>query len=200
MLKYRCLVLDHDDTVVQTEKTIGFLYTANPEHKTPITDGQVRVLDATMKETARPLLFYSAKEKPIAYCYENKNGERFLVFLFEGASMYDFSSRIGISGINKNYAMQEVLVDTSPWVARKPFPAYCSKNPELYVMCEQGESYTSVALFNCFADPVLHPTVKLDKSYAHIECMNCTASLDGDTVTLTSRLHAYSAVAFRVYN
>ena len=26
MLKYRCLVLDHDDTVVQTERTIGFPY------------------------------------------------------------------------------------------------------------------------------------------------------------------------------
>jgi phosphoglycolate phosphatase/pyrophosphatase PpaX len=26
MLKYRCLVLDHDDTVVQTEQTIGFPY------------------------------------------------------------------------------------------------------------------------------------------------------------------------------
>ena len=26
MLKYRCLVLDHDDTVVQSEKTLGFPY------------------------------------------------------------------------------------------------------------------------------------------------------------------------------
>lgn len=26
MLKYRCLVMDHDDTVVQTEKTIGYPY------------------------------------------------------------------------------------------------------------------------------------------------------------------------------
>jgi phosphoglycolate phosphatase/pyrophosphatase PpaX len=26
MLKYRCLVLDHDDTVVQTEKTLGYPY------------------------------------------------------------------------------------------------------------------------------------------------------------------------------
>ena len=26
MLKYPCLVLDHDDTVVQTEKTIGYPY------------------------------------------------------------------------------------------------------------------------------------------------------------------------------
>ena len=26
MLKYRCLVLDHDDTVVQTERTIGYPY------------------------------------------------------------------------------------------------------------------------------------------------------------------------------
>ena len=28
-MKYRCLVLDHDDTVVQTEKTIGFPYFRN---------------------------------------------------------------------------------------------------------------------------------------------------------------------------
>lgn len=26
MLKYRCIVLDHDDTVVQTEKNMGFVY------------------------------------------------------------------------------------------------------------------------------------------------------------------------------
>ena len=26
MTKYKCLVLDHDDTVVQTEKTIGYPY------------------------------------------------------------------------------------------------------------------------------------------------------------------------------
>ena len=26
MLRYKCLVLDHDDTVVQTEKAIGFPY------------------------------------------------------------------------------------------------------------------------------------------------------------------------------
>ena len=26
MLKYPCLVLDHDDTVVQTEKTLGYPY------------------------------------------------------------------------------------------------------------------------------------------------------------------------------
>ena len=26
MLKYPCLVLDHDDTVVQTEKAIGYPY------------------------------------------------------------------------------------------------------------------------------------------------------------------------------
>ena len=33
MLKYRCLVLDHDDTVVQSEKTIGYPFFREIIHK-----------------------------------------------------------------------------------------------------------------------------------------------------------------------
>ena len=51
---------------------------------------------------------------------------------------------------------------------------------------------------NCFADPLYNPTVKLDRLYRRIECVGCEATLDGDTVTLTSRLHGYCSAAFRV--
>lgn len=190
--------LDAIDGLVSS--TITFLGTANPEHKTPITDGQVRVLKATYKNTCKPVMWATTPTgtAPIAYRYENAKGERFLVFLFEGDSIYS-ATRVGLSGLNKNYVTQETLVETIPWVARQPLPAYCDKNPSLYLMCEQDEDAMSVALLNCFADPVLHPTITLGDTYSRIECLGCEAVLDGNKVTLTSKLHAFSSAAFRVY-
>ena len=182
------------------DQTIGFLCTDNPEHKTPITDGQVRVLNAECRDDAEPVLFVTecAKNSPIAYRYENARGERFLVFLFEGASIYS-RTRVALSGLNKNYVIQEALIKTILWVAQEPMPAYCDKNPELYVMCERDGDSMSVALLNAFADPVLHPTVVLDERYSQVECIGCEAVLDGNTVTLTSRVQPFSAAAFRVW-
>ncbi len=181
------------------DKHIGFFSTNDPEHKSPITDGRVRVLNAVLKHAAEPVLFTSNGEPPVAYRYENESGERFLVFLFEGASVYDYVTRIALSGINKNYPVQEILIESIPWVARRPLPAYCDKNPELYLMCEQDTDAMSVAVLNCFADPVLHPVITLDQPYSRIECVGCEAQLNGNQVTLTSKLHAFSSAAFRVY-
>lgn len=180
--------------------TITFLGTADPTHKTPVTDGQVRVLKATCKDTCEPVMWATEPTctGPMAYRYENANGERFLVFLFEGASIYS-TTRVGLSGLNKNYIMQETLIDTIPWVARQPIPAYCANNPEVYVMCEKEDDSISVAVLNCFADPLLNPVITLGETYSRIECLGCEAVLDGNKVTLTNRLHAFSFAAFRVY-
>ena len=53
------------------------------------------------------------------------------------------------------------------------------------------EGRLTVALWNCFADPVVNPTVTLGKEYRKLECVGCTATLQGNRVTLTSRLHGF---------
>lgn len=182
-------------------RAIAFLCTENPEHKSYITNGNVRVLDAVLKDGAKPVLFFTEKNQPtpFAYRYENENGERFLVFLFEGASIYDHYKYVALSGINKNYATQEVLIDSVPWLAKQPLPAYCALNPEVYVMCEKDGDAMSVGVFNCFADPLTNPVIMLGEKYDRIECLNCEAVLDGNKVTITNKLHAFSAAAFRLY-
>jgi hypothetical protein len=136
---------------------------------------------------------------PFAYRYENAEGQRFLVFLFDGASIYDYKKSIALTGLTKNYPVQEVLVKTVPWLSGKCLPAYSMKNPELYLMCEQDNGSMSVALFNCFADEMIHPVIELDRPYSRIECKNCEAKLCGSRVILTSPLPAYAMAAFRVY-
>lgn len=182
-------------------RNIAFLCTKNSEHKSLITNGNVRVLDAVLKDSAEPVLFSEEKNElvPFAYRYENANGERFLVFLFEGASIYDHDRGIAWSGLNKNYATQEILIDSIPWLAKQPLPAYCALNPEVYIMCEKDNDTMSVGVFNCFADPLTNPVIMLGEKYSRIECLNCEAMLDGNKVTITNKLHAFSAAVFRLY-
>jgi hypothetical protein len=99
----------------------------------------------------------------------------------------------------KNYATQKVLIETIPWLSGRALPAYCKGNPELYVMCRKDEHTMSVALFNTFQDRVMHPVVMLDEVYTHAEGIGCEVSLDGNKVTITSKLPAYEMAAFRVW-
>ena len=183
------------------EQCITSVCTNDAMYKSFVSDGEVRVLPAVLCENAEPLLFVFSpqKENTLAYRYENKNGERFLVFLFDGDSIYS-PTRVCLSGLIKNYAIQRVLLETIPWVARQKLPAYAQGNPELYLMCQASKQSMSVALFNCFADSITNLKIHLDRPYQRIECLNCEAHLEGETVTLSTRLYGYSSAAFRVFN
>ncbi|MBQ8387454.1 MAG: hypothetical protein IJX46_00830 [Clostridia bacterium] len=182
------------------QKKITYLCTDDPEFRSYITKGQSKMLKATLKPSAEPLI-YSAEPSgniPFAYRYENEKGERFFVFLFDGDSTFT-SVEIAISGLIVNHVTQDVLINNLPWVARRPLPAVCNGNPELYLLCEKGEDYMSVALMNCFADRLTNPVIVLDESYSRIECLGCEAELCGNRVRLTSRLSGFESAAFRVF-
>lgn len=181
-------------------KNITYLRTSNPEDCSFITDGDVRVLDAEIKENAEPLLFSSLQgNTPFAYRYENQSGQRFLVFLFEGASIYVPNERAAISGVTKNYCIQEVLINSIKWISKQPLPAFCNKNPELYLMCEKDENSLSLGVFNCFADPLMNPVITLSEKYSSIEALNCEAEVSGNISTLTSDIPAFSFAVLKLY-
>lgn len=183
------------------DKNIHDVCTNDPTYRSFISEGDVRMLSCELNDEAQPLLYVSKpdRENVLAYRYENARGERFLVFLFEGNSIYSYTG-VCLSGLVKNYAVQQVLLESIPWIARKNLPAYCEGHPELYLMCHKDDDSTSVALFNCFADAITNLKVHLDKAYTSIECLNCEATVDGDTVTLSTKLHAFDCAAFRVFD
>ena len=178
---------------------ISFLCTNDPEYKSFINRGEARILKATLSDKAEARLYSTAPDETttVAYTYENTNGERFLVFLFEGNSLRSDLHRCN-SGILKNAAIADVLTQSIPWVARQTIPAHCEGNPELYLMCRKDDASMSVLLANCFADALLQRVITLDESYSRIECINCEAVLDGNRVTLTSKLYGFTSAAFKV--
>lgn len=181
-------------------KKISYICNDDQEYRSFISDGEVRYLDARLKETAEPLLFSvtSKSRETVAYSYENAMGQRFLVFLFEGDSLYG-AKGVCLSGLIRNYPIQRVLAQKLPWVAREPIPAYSVGNPELSIMCEKDSDSMSVLLLNCFADALADPTVYLGEKYDRIECVGCDAELDGDKVILKSRLYGYTFAMIKVY-
>ncbi len=181
-------------------KNVSFLKTGTEGVKAFISSGEIRrALPTTLKSSAKCVLFHTenGEDMPLAYTYENANGERFLVFLFEGDPQFRSVGKFS-SGIFDSYATQEALIKALPWVARAHLPAYCEKNPNLYMICARGEGTLSIALFNCFSDYVTNPVVTLGDSYSKIECFGCDAELDGNRIIIKSRIHGFSMAAFKV--
>ena len=60
MLKFKCLVLDHDDTIVQTERTIGYPYfrdyIARIRPGQTLPNGQIADPSTALAETLEALL------------------------------------------------------------------------------------------------------------------------------------------------
>lgn len=194
ILMERGVELGMEDAGAPFEHTISFVHGKDPTQKSLITEGSARLIKPTLKAGAEVKLFYSEPHSshPLAYQYENAHGHRFLIFLFEGAST------TGLCGLLKCPSMQELLASSLPWVGRGPLPACCMGNPEVSLMAEQTEEGLSLALFNCFADPLLAPTITLGEEYSSLESFGCKATLERKSIRIESPIYGFSSAFFKL--
>lgn len=170
-------------------KSTGFEIYPEHEEKIMILDGSGYFIDTKLKENAKVLSFFD--DTPTAYAYENGRGARFLVFTF------DLMSLSRASSFCNSYARQRQVMEYVEWLSKKKLPAVCTKNPDLYILCKKDGGNMTVGLFNCFADEVYMPKIRLDEKYRDIDFALCTGTLDGDAVTL-STIPPFGYAAFRV--
>ena len=179
------------DSFVQTTATR--ILSAYEKERAMLQNGGCKLLAITPKSTARPLLFCNADGKThlLCYLYENAEGQRFLVYLFEGMSLHKDS------GLLQGYLVQQATTVGVEWISQKALPAKCTGHPQLYLLCKQNREKLTVGLFNCHADKIFAPTVTLNEPYQSATYLNTTGTLLGDRVTL-SDLPAYSWAVFTV--
>lgn len=130
-------------------------------------------------------------DMPTACAFENEKGARFLIYTFDMMSLSRTSS------LCNSYARHRQLFEYTEWISTKKLPAFCPKNPDLYILCKKDEDSMAVGLFNCFADEVFEPKITLDEKYRDIEFLGCTGVLEGDTVKL-STISPFGYAAFKV--
>ncbi len=182
------------DTIGAPESVeVANLLPTDRSERAYVKNGKARVFNCTLRQNARVTMLAEIGERtvPFAYCYENADHKRFFVCLYDvTAARY--------SEISLGYLHQRVLIEGVEWAAGKTLPAKCVKHPELYILAKRGNGKMAVGLFNCYADGILRPTVKLDRAYKSIRFLNTSGTLKGDTVTLDQPLPAFSFAAFEV--
>ena len=175
-------------------ETVLALRSPEPAERAAVHLGEGRLASVKTEKSCRVRLYADsgAGEIPFAYTYQNANGQKFLVFL------YDSSALPRISGLHRGYLIQNLLHESAEWIADRKLPAFCGGNPGLYCLCKEGEGSLSAGLFNCFADSVLNPEIRLWKNYRSIEFLNCSGTLCGDRVVLDAPIGAFDFIAFEV--
>ena len=179
-----------------TDNTFGAVIDERNGLDTIAIGGKMKRLCGNFKENIKTVLSVDlgGTKRTLAYTYENGDGQKFLVFTFSADALPTNPKFL------YSYSIQSVLIEAIEWIGECGLPVKTAENPELYTLCEKGENYTSVALFNCFPDSALNTVIILDKEYSNIEFNNCTGHIDGNKVILQGELHAFDFASFKAYN
>ena len=110
-----------------------------------------------------------------SYFYENENGQKFLVFAFDGYSMSEHAF--------KQYIRGEQIENFVKFTDKR-LPVSMRGNPDCYILCKENETEKSVWIGNFFSDECMNTTVILDKEYREIEFINCKGKLNGKQVEI----------------
>lgn len=147
-------------------------------------DDSVRLSDPARNAAVKAVLAPGAKVEscfapgvPSSYRYENKDGIRFLVFLFRG-DFIDCRKELAAS-----YYRREQIARFCEDVDC-PLPAFCGKGAWLYLICKETEDSLGIAFCNYGNDPIAAPLFKTVPVEVET-CINCNASATDGGVTLS---------------
>ena len=156
-----------------------------------VSIGSCTLYDIEIDEKAEILsdMEFLKKNVPLSYRYENKEGQRFLVF--------NVNTRSNSDNYLKSYERGCQIFENVAWLSGEKLPAYTYGNPALYTQAKKGENSLAVGLWNFYADIAINPVIELDKTYSSVRFINCDGKLDGDKVYLTD-ISPYAFVGFEV--
>ena len=129
-----------------------------------------------------------------AFTYENAAGQRFLVYPFHAF----FAGKA--HGYFRNYCRQRQLIRDLEWLGRKPLPAVCAGNPDLYLQCKRDEKSLAIGLWNFFEDSILQPTIHLSETFREAAFFGCRGQLSGRELRLEGEISPYTFAGIELRN
>lgn len=114
---------------------------------------------------------------PVCYRFENQNGQRFLVYTFEGYSAQEDCFR--------NYKRQQQIITAVPWLCGKNLPVSCAGHPDLYILAKRKGNILSTGLWNFFPDKIYSPEIVFEKEIKSAKIYGAQGSFEKNVLTLT---------------
>ncbi|MBQ7821139.1 MAG: hypothetical protein IJ391_02525 [Clostridia bacterium] len=150
---------------------------------------------ASLSDKAKIVSCFDSKESGNAcsYTYENAEGMRFLVHLFDAESV------MVRYGWFTSYARARLVNSLREWLTRAEDNVYVRGNhPYMYVMAKRDENELAVGLWNLFEDEADNVRIVLPNEPKEIEFINCSGHTEGDEIVLDSSIKAFGFAAVRV--
>lgn len=135
-------------------------------------DGDTWIRKLTLRNGILPESEFVTKDGniPASFCYENKNGQKFLVFAFDAYFTND--------SVFRQYPRARQLINAVPRLSGKKLPAALYGSPDTYVLTKTDGKRYAVGLWNFSEDTIFDPVMELDGDYELISAVNCTAKTE----------------------
>ena len=109
-------------------------------------------------------------EIPASYRYENKDGQKFLVFLFDASAVKPNS------GLSCSYYRQEQILDAVGWMGDR-IPAVIKKHPAMYTIVKEDDQKLAIAFSNFSIDPAYDVLIETDVKGKEIELIGAEGEM-----------------------
>ena len=169
------------------QHNVGFESFSSPAERISISRGNCRLLNAKLNSSAT-VESRADDEAVISYSYENSDGQKFLVFLFD---CYSVDRQ---TGLFCSYARQKQLISNIERIAGESLPAVCCKQLNLITVCAKKDDGMQIGLFNCSEDSVISPEILLGNEYKTLSAYNANGKLCDNRILLDGDIAPYSFV------
>lgn len=154
----------------------------------------VKRTEVTLKPACKTLIEFVRNEHSAAcFVYENAEGMRFMVFLFD--AMCESTNM----GVFESYAMRRVINNNLEWLGRKPMPVLFDTNaPEAYMVVKRDEKTVTVGFWNMYADKISNAKFKINVPYESVSFFDCEGHFEGERIVLDTTVYPYEFAAFEL--
>ena len=129
------------------------------------------------------------RRAPASYLYENKQGQRFLVYAFRAQSQPE------TSGMYWNYLRGKQITEAVEWLGGKPMPVACYGNPFGYCRCNEDETSVVAAYFNCTVDGIDKLDFKFSRDVKNVKIIGGTGKQTDVRTVVLEDIRAFGYVA-----
>jgi len=126
-------------------------------------------------ESAFPMTY---GEIPASYRYENANGQKFLVFLFDASAVKPNS------GLSCSYYRQQQILNAVGWMDEK-LPAVIRRQPGMYMILKQDDEKLAVAIANFSLDPAYDVLIETEIKGIKIETIGAEGKMTENGFSVT---------------
>ena len=126
---------------------------------------------------------------PSAYLYENKEGQRFLVYAFRAKNQPE------ISGMYWSYGRGKQIANVIEWLGGKALPAECCGHPYGYCRCNEDDASVAVAYFNCSPDGIDKLKFTFNKAIKSINVIGGRGTQTDERTIILEDIRSFGYVA-----